>query len=178
MKSKLTGFVVIYLAALLLALVLGNVDYEFAKRTGRTCLSIPIAYYSDGGSREYLGFGYTLLLRHKIDHREDDHTVYLVGPELKAWNVFQVFGARKLFERDYGDEVYYRDREHTDRVLRGSVTGDMMDQKIHEAITDLLPSVVILGLFGAWRLIARRKQIPTMRSSEPPSAGAAGGRSP
>ncbi|MCK4660030.1 MAG: hypothetical protein KAV82_10960 [Phycisphaerae bacterium] len=150
MKSTATRFARFYLVALAVALLLGNVDYELAKRTGHTWLSIPAAHCLDGGSSESLGFGYTLTCRHKIDRREDDRLYYLVGPELKAWNVFHVFGARKLFDRNYGEFMYYRDKERTDRVIQGSIAGDMLGQNIFMAVIDLLPLAVLVGLFTLW----------------------------
>ncbi len=167
MRSTVTRIVRFYLVALAVALILGNVDYELAKRTGRTWLSLPIAFLLDGGSRQSLGFGYTLTCRHKIQRREDERIYYLVGPELEAWNVFQVFGARKLFERDYGDEVYYRGSDRTDRVVRGSIAGDRMGQKIFMAIIDLFPLAVLLGLFYLWTRICKTKKIPTTGSTTP-----------
>lgn len=163
MKTKAAAIVRFYFVVLAVALVLGNVDYELAKRTQRPWLSLPIAFLSDGGSRLSLGFGYTLMCRHKIDHREDDRTVYLVGPELKAWNVFQIFGARRLFERDYGDYVYYRDAERTEAVNRGSIAGDMIGQKLFMAVVDLFPVAALLVVFWIWTRI--KKRIPTKASS-------------
>lgn len=165
MKPTVTRFVRFYLVALAIALLLGNVDYELSKRTGHTWLSLPIAFYTDGGSTESLGFGYTLKCRHKIHRRENDRTYYLVGPELKGWNIFQVFGARRLFERDYGDEVYYPDGDRSKPVVQGSIAGDMIGQKVLSAVIDLFPLMALFGLFALWNKITNRKRIPTAKST-------------
>lgn len=165
MKSKLALFMRFYLALLILALLLGNIDYELAKRDARVRLSIPMAYYSDGGSVERIGFGYTLVHRHEIAGIEDDRTYYLVGPKLKAWNVFKVFGARMLFDRHYGERVYYPNKDQSERVVRTTIAGDGLEQKLFLAFIDLAPLAFVLALFAIWNRI-RRRNTPANAPSE------------
>jgi hypothetical protein len=160
MSATTKRFAFFYLAMLLMALCLGNIDYELAKRTGSTRLSVRVTVYNDGGSTESLGFGYTLKYRHQIDSRSGDVTSYRVGPELRGWNIFQVFGARKLFDRQYADVVYYRDARRAEPVVRGSIANDKLGDKLSDAFEDIFPCAVLAGLFLCWhKLMNRRSKV-------------------
>jgi hypothetical protein len=165
MKSNIISFIRFYFVAMAAAILLGNVDYELAKRTGRGWLSVTIGFVADGGSVERTGFGYTLTCRHRIRRQENERTIYLVGPELKPWNVFNVFGARRLLDRHYGDELYYEDTDQTEKVIRISIAGDRVGQTVFLAAIDLLPLAALLAAFGVWTRI--RRHIP---AKTPPAA--------
>ncbi|QDV91609.1 hypothetical protein RAS2_27130 [Phycisphaerae bacterium RAS2] len=161
-KPVLVRFVKYYVCAVFVAVLLGNLDFELAKRTGRPRLSLPFARLLDGGSREYVGLGYTIVNRHKIKHREDGTRYYLVGPELEGWNVFRVFGARVLLDRTSGKEIYYPDEDRKRSIELGSIEDDLISKCI-EAVLDVLPLFVLVSAFVLYmrnkeRKLAKKRQ--------------------
>ncbi len=143
---------------LVLAVLVGNIDYELAKRTGRAVLSFPVAGLLDGGSTEHLWLGYTLKYRHEIKREEDGKLTYLVGPELQGWNVFRVFGARRLFERSYAEELYYPKADRSERIVRGTIEGGAPAQMLFGAFLDIFPLAVVLALFSVWRKLRSKRE--------------------
>lgn len=109
-----------YFVFAIVAVILGNIDFEYSKRFHRSLFVPKLLYsgmYLDGGSSQWHGFGYKIFHHHSLDESFKDiemlkdKRMYKVGPVLKPISITNIPGIRKLLNREDVAEGYYIENE-------------------------------------------------------------------
>ena len=163
MNATIRRFLAFYSIVSLIAILVGNIDFEYAKRHEKPLFAfVRTSYFLDGGTTIWSGPGYQITIYHKIVPSYPtvlpDETLYKVGPELKPWIVFDVPGIRSMLKREATGKRYYKE-ENEDYIpvdiQTAPDTGAYM-VLIGNTIIDLSSFFILGVVFLGYRKIANK----------------------